>query len=329
MLAEIARRKEVAGLELAQRDTTTNRITIKSTEIAKALVTDALRAQFTREVASFGIADLAVELSQQTSAQGVPRFKVTLVRKPSAAVGDVLSEGEHRCVALAAFMAELATAGDESGIVFDDPMSSLDHMHREAVARRLVDEATRRQVIVLTHDLAFLFELDRAGRANQPRPQVSMGSVTRGAEKAGFCHNEPPFKARRAVNIVATLTQRLQNERRHHDQGDEDSWRDSVKSIAGVLRDTWESAVEETVGYVIKRLSNKVDTAGLIKLTVITQLDCENMRDGYGRCSELLHSAAHELNRPLPRPDVLAAEIDTLGRWALDLRQRQDAARLN
>ena len=328
VLAEIARRGEIAQLEVAQRATTTNRITGKSTEIAQALVTDALRAQFAVEVASFGIANLAVELRQQNSAQGIPRFKVALVRQPRAAVGEVLSEGEHRCVALAAFMAELATAGNQSGIVFDDPVSSLDHMHREAVAKRLIDEASRRQVIVLTHDLAFLFELERAAQEAQPRPQVSMGSVSRGADKAGFCRNEPPFKARRAVEIMGALTRQLANERRHFEQGDEDNWRVTVKSIAGVLRDTWETAVEETVGHVLRRLSYKVSTGGLIKLTVISPADCEAMRDGFGRCSELLHSSARELNRPLPRPEALAAEIDALNRWATDLRQRQDAVRL-
>lgn len=63
--------------------------------------------------------------------------KACRARMPTAAVGQVLSEGEHRCVALAAFMAELATTENKSGIVFDDPVSSLDHMHREAVASAL------------------------------------------------------------------------------------------------------------------------------------------------------------------------------------------------
>jgi energy-coupling factor transporter ATP-binding protein EcfA2 len=329
VLAEIARRGEIAVLEVAQRATTTNRITAKSTEIAQALVTDALRAQFALEVASFGIAGLAVELRQQNSAQGIPRFKVALVGQPKAALGEVLSEGEHRCVGLAAFMAELTTAGNQSGIVFDDPVSSLDHMHRQAVARRLIDEASRRQVIVLTHDLAFLFELERAAQEVQPRAQVAMGSVARGADRAGFCRNEPPFKARRAAEVTGALNRQLANERRHFDHADEDSWRATVKSIAGVLRDTWETAVEETVGHVIRRLSQKVDTKGLIKLTVVTRADCEAMRDGYGRCSEMLHSAAPELNRPLPRPEALTAEIEALTQWATDLRQRQEAARLH
>ena len=328
VLAEIERLKQIARLEAAQRDTTTNRITTKSTEIAQALVTDALRAQFAREVASFEITGLAVELRQQNSVQGIPRFKVALTRKPTAAVGQVLSEGEHRCVALAAFMAELATTENKSGIVFDDPVSSLDHMHREAVAKRLVAEAAHRQVIVFTHDLAFLFELNRAADDAQPKPPVAISSISRGADKAGFCRSEPPFKARRVSDITTSLSNQLAGERYHFEQGNLDEWRKSVKSIAATLRDTWEIAVEEAVGYVIRRLSNEVKTPGLVKLTAITVPDCEAMRDGFGRCSELLHSAAAALNRPLPRPEALTAEIDALAAWADNLRQRQSAARL-
>lgn len=329
VLAEIGRLKQIAQLEVAQRDTTTNRITTKSTEVAQALVTDALRAQFAREVASFGIAGLAVELRQQNSIQGIPRFRVALTRKPNAAVGQVLSEGEHRCVALAAFMAELATTENKSSIVFDDPVSSLDHMHRDSVAKRLIAEAAHRQVIVFTHDLAFLFELNRAADHLYPKPPVAISSVSRGADKAGFCRSEPPFKARRVGDITMSLANQLANERYHFDQGNDDEWRKTVKSIAGALRDTWEIAVEEVVGHVTRRLSNEVKTPGLVKLTAITVPDCEAMRDGFGRCSELLHSAAAALNRPLPSPDAVSAEIDALSTWANDLRQRQAAARLH
>ncbi|ABQ39532.1 DEAD/DEAH box helicase [Bradyrhizobium sp. BTAi1] len=225
-------------------------------------------------------------------------------------------------------LAELATTENKSGIIFDDPVSSLDHMHREAVAKRLVAEAARRQVIVFTHDLAFLFELNRAADNADPKLQVAISSVSRGADKAGFCRSEPPFKARRVSDITASLTNQLANERYYFDQGNEDEWRKTVKSIAGTLRDTWEIAVEEVVGHVIRRLSNEVKTPGLVKLTAITVADCEAMRDGFGRCSELMHSAAAALNRPLPRPDVLSAEISALAAWADSLRQRQGAARL-
>jgi hypothetical protein len=328
VLAEITRLGQISSLEAAQRETITNRITTKSTEIAQALVTDALRAQFAREVASFEIAGLAVELRQQNSIQGMPRFKVALTRKPGATVGQVLSEGEHRCVALAAFMAELITTDNKSSIVFDDPVSSLDHMHRSAVAKRLIAEAAHRQVIVFTHDLAFLFELNRAAEDVQPKPQVSVKSISRGADKAGFCRSEPPFKARSVSDITVSLTRQLENEKYHFEQGNEDEWRKTVKSITSALRDTWEIAVEESVGHVIRRLSNEVNTKGLVKLTVITVTDCEIMREGFGRCSELMHSAAPTLNRPLPRPDALSTEINALATWTDEIRQRQSAARL-
>ena len=328
IFAQIERLKLIQRLEAAQRDTATNRITTKSTEIAQALVTDALRAQFARELASLDIADLALELRQQNSVHGVPRFKVALTRKPNVVVGHVLSEGEHRCVALAAFLAELATTENKSGIVFDDPVSSLDHMHREAVAKRLIVEASHRQVVVFTHDLAFLFELRRAADEVQPRPQVTISSVSRGIDKAGFCRSEPPFKARGVSEITSSLTNQLSNERYHFDQGNEDEWRRTVKFITGTLRDTWEIAVEEVVGHVMRRLSNEVKTPGLVKLTAITVSDCETMRDGFGRCSELLHSAAVALNRPLPRPDALSVEIDALAGWAESLRLRQTVTKL-
>ena len=46
------------------------------------------------------------------------------------------------------------------------------------------------------------------------------------------------------------------------------------KSFQDQLRTVWERAVEEVVGPVIRRLSRKVDTSGLIKLTIITAADC-------------------------------------------------------
>lgn len=325
VIAEIERCKQVVKLEAALRDATSNRTTAKSTEIAQTLVTDALRAQFAREVASLEIADLAVELRQQNSIQGVPRFKVALTRNSSVTVGQILSEGEYRCVALAAFMAEIATTENNSGIVFDDPVSSLDHMHRKAVAKRLVVEAAHRQVIVFTHDLAFLFELTRAPADSQPKTQVAIRSISRGADRAGFCRSEHPFKARKVSDITTSLSNQLAGERYHFENGNQDEWRKSVKSIAGTLRDTWEIAVEEVVGHVVRRLSNEVKTAGLVKMTAITVPDCDVMRDGFGRCSELLHSAAADLNRPLPKPEALTAEIDILKNWAESIRLRQAA----
>jgi hypothetical protein len=154
----------------------------------------------------------------------------------------------------------------------------------------------------------FTVARDRTADDAQPKPQVTISSVSRSADKAGFCRSEPPFKARCVSDLMASLTNQLANERYHFDQGNQDEWRNTVKSIAELLRDTWEIAVEEVVGHGIRRLSNEVKTPGLVKLTAITVPDCAAMRDGFGRCSELLHGAPLALNRPLPRPEAFTSE---------------------
>jgi energy-coupling factor transporter ATP-binding protein EcfA2 len=325
VLAQVQRLKLISANELALSTTTTNRISIKSTEIARTLVTDLLRTQFAREVAGFGVTDLEVELLQQGTERGSPRFKVVFARKPDASVGQVLSEGEYRCVALAAFMAELVTSGGNSGIVFDDPVSSLDHRHREAVAKRLAAEAAVRQVVVFTHDLAFLVDLRDAAQSARPRVELHLAEVTRGRSNAGICKDGPPFNARKIPEITRGQSKRLEDTRRYHDLGNVDEWRNAVESIVTSVRKTWEDAVEEVVRCVTYRLSPKIKTNGLVRLTAITTKDCEVMRDAFGRCSQLLHSVSREANRPLPTPDSVAAEINALETWYTDLQQRQNA----
>jgi ABC-type cobalamin/Fe3+-siderophores transport system ATPase subunit len=321
VIAEIGRRAEIVKLDKAVKDTATNRITTKSSELADKLVTNTLRAQFAQEVDRLGVAGLAIELRKERSEPGVPLFRVSLIKKPTAKVGDVLSEGEYRCVALAAFMAELATGDAHSTIVFDDPVSSLDHMHRDGVANRLAAEGARRQVIVLTHDIAFLFLLTEFCRANGTH--IAYRSINRGTELAGFCQPNPPPNAQPVDKVIESLQKQLDNTKIHHERGNKEEWYRTVRSLQEQLRTTWERCVEDALSPVVRRLANKIDTKGLAKVTVVTIEDCQVMRDAFGRCSNLLHSVAEALNPPLPAPAVIEAEIKILRDWMAAIRNRQ------
>lgn len=324
--AQRDRLKQVEQLGEYKKETATSAITSKSTGIAKALVTDSLRAEFSKEASALGIANREVELRQSGSKQGVPQFKVSLIRKQDAQLGMVLSEGEFRCAALAAFLAEITTSDEKSAIVFDDPVSSLDHMHRELVANRLAEEAKHRQVVVFTHDIAFLFYLEHARKEAQI--QLSVRSVGRGKDAAGFCNEEPPIQARSVDQTISSIQKQLDNQKVQHEQGQQDLWSISIASFSDQLRKAWERVVEDAVTPVIKRLSNKVYTDGLIKLTVLIEDDVKQMRDGYGRCSKLKHSDAEVLNPPLPTPTKVQDEIDALKNWTTSVKARQDAAKL-
>ena len=236
----------------------------------------------------------------------------------------VLSEGEHRCVALAAFMAELATTENTSGIVFDDPVSSLDHIHRKVVAKRLVDAANQRQVIVFTHDLEFLILLREASRHRQGNDPTFM-SVIKVGQKAGIC-GESPFKALSVKERVDWMKKTLKNGTEELLKGNTKEWDDYCKNIYSSLRQTWEAAVEEVVSPVIKRLHHKVDTSKLCELAEITPDDAEKMREEFVLCSVQMHDSPAASNPPTPKPEEVEERIDKLNDWYKDLKSRQAAA---
>ena len=66
--------------------------------------------------------------------KGKTRVSLQLDATRSVDVGEVLSEGERRAVALAFFLAEVGVSEHGGGVVLDDPVSSLDHARRSYVA---------------------------------------------------------------------------------------------------------------------------------------------------------------------------------------------------
>ncbi|MDZ7798367.1 MAG: hypothetical protein U5L76_01985 [Patescibacteria group bacterium] len=71
----------------------------------------------------------------------------------------ILSEGEQKVISLADFISEIRLSGVNKGIIFDDPVTSLDDERKENIAKRLAAESKERQVIIFTHDLVFLHAL--------------------------------------------------------------------------------------------------------------------------------------------------------------------------
>ncbi|TKW61687.1 MAG: hypothetical protein DI628_03405 [Blastochloris viridis] len=323
VLAEIARKKQIDALEGLKKQTDSAPITRKSTEMSEALVTNALKSRFAKEVNEMKLAGLAVELRQERSVGGAPQFKVALIQRPSQTVGSILSEGEFRCIALAAFMAEQATAHSQSGIVFDDPVSSLDHVHREAVALRLAKEAINRQVVVFTHDIAFLFYLNQA--AKELGAEIIYRHITKRPDSSatGLCHNNAPPKAQPVDKRIESLQAALDGKKFHYDNGNTAEWERAVRELSDDLRFTWERAVEDVVGEVTSRFANKVKTPGLVRLTAVTMDDCKTMRESFARCSEWLHSPGASLNPTLPSAQDMQNEIDALRAWYTNLRERQ------
>jgi hypothetical protein len=172
------------------------------------------------------------------------------------------------------------------------------------------------------HDIAFLFLVYESCR--DEGTHIGFRSINRGTEFAGFCNANPPPNAQPLEKVIEGMTKYLSDREIHYERGKQEEWYLTVKCLQEQLRTTWERAVENALSPVIKRLTNKVDTKGLPKLTVLKMEDCRVMREAYGRCSALLHSTSQAINKPLPTPAVIEAEITALKTWVDDIQQRQD-----
>jgi hypothetical protein len=154
----IKRLKLKEALTQCKGDLKTKAISDKARELASMAVTRALKKALDDEFQEIGVGYIKTKLTERVS-QGKMLHKLVLDLPVAKKLDEILSEGEQRAIAIGAFLAELHIAKHKGGIVFDDPVSSLDHHWRRNVARRLVREAKERQVIVLTHDTTFLGEL--------------------------------------------------------------------------------------------------------------------------------------------------------------------------
>ena len=154
----IQRMQVKAKLTKCKDDLKTKAISDKAKELASQVVTAALKSALDTEFQALGVGHIKTKLNERVE-YGKMKHKLVLDLPRTMKLDEILSDGEQRAIAIGSFLAELHLAGHGGGIVFDDPVSSLDHNWRSNVARRLVEEAKKRQVIVLTHDTVFLGEL--------------------------------------------------------------------------------------------------------------------------------------------------------------------------
>jgi ABC-type transport system involved in cytochrome c biogenesis ATPase subunit len=96
-----------------------------------------------------------IEIDAKSSDAQSNRQLLLKGKDPSA----ILSEGEQKVIALADFIAETNITTINKGIIFDDPVNSLDEKRKSVIAERLVSISQEKQVIIFTHDLVFIYSL--------------------------------------------------------------------------------------------------------------------------------------------------------------------------
>lgn len=321
---ECKRRKLLHAVGKAIEATDTGRISRKSTEIARSSVTDRLRGQFARELDRLGVRHARVELAQVSTQQGAPHFRAQIVDAPDANLQRILSEGERTCVAISGFLAELAVAEHRSALVFDDPVTSLDHNWRRKVATRLAEESSERQVIVFTHDTVFLMTLmEAAGSLKLP---ISPISLERRRDVVGFVEPGLPWNTRRVKERIELLRRRLDEARPYWDSQESHIYEPLARDLYGLLREAWERGVEELLlNGVVVRFGRAVQTKRLSVLVDITEADVSVVDAAMSKCSTFMrgHDDPAAINDPVPGLPEMEGDIKGFEDWVQAMRKRK------
>jgi len=312
VLKAVSRLSHQAKLTKCLSTVKTNAISLKASEVAERVVSKGLAEALNREFKTLGVGTLSVSL-QSRADKGKALHKLRLEMPQSRSPGDILSEGEQRAIAIGSFLAEVGLSGGKGGVVFDDPVSSLDHRRRERVARRLVAEAAKRQVIVFTHDLYFLCIL--AEEAESAGVPIATQSVIRRNEGFGVADPDLPFEGKNSAKRIGALKSQQQLIAKLFKDGDEQKHRKQTVDAYFRLRLAWERAVEEVLlRKVVLRFRKGVETQRLAEV-IVDDSDYAKVDAGMSRCSNYAHDKALMGGVAVPEPDELLADIMSLETW--------------
>lgn len=288
----------------------TGKLSRLQTKVANQLITERLRKELDEIRGALRARYLKVDLAP-ASRGGRALVGLTFPRKTKAKLEEVFSGGERRTLALAFFLAEVAAADHDGTIVLDDPVSSLDADRRLFVARRLIEEAKRRQVIVFTHDPHLLILLRREHGA----VPMTVRTCENVSGTAGHVSDGEPWTTSKAAALLQKLRScHLKDARKYHREGNPDGYAHAVDAFLKRLRKTWERAVAELFLGVVEPGSFEVQTKKLRPMS-ITPAMVEAVRAGMGALSFDAHDQGTSMPQTLPSLEDLEVLLAPLERF--------------
>lgn len=244
--------------------------------------------------------------------------KMSTLRKlqvAGEAANRILSEGEQRSISLADFLTEAQMNPHNKGVIFDDPVNSMDHERKELIAKRLVKLSRSKQVVIFTHDLSFLVRL-RLEAENIPDFELTLVSLTRAGNTAGIVLTDTPWIGQTVKTRIGLLKNRLVNIKKTERDGNTLEYTDAVKTWFMYLRETWERVVEERLlKGVVERFGLGIQTQRLQKIEFSAEL-VSQIEHGMTESSRWVHDTAAGLNPTTPDTAKLREDLDFLEAFA-------------
>lgn len=317
--AEIMRLKQYKQYDDWKSFANSKGVSLKSAEVAEKVITHAYVGRFNRELLALGANRIKVELVKTKAEKGKVLHRLQLKGvKSKQTLDKVLSEGERRVVALAAYLADLTEKPSNAPFIFDDPISSLDQTWEERTIDRLVQLSETRQVIVFTHRLSFM------GLIGEKSEDVTCVHIRQEPWGAGETGDVPLYGKKPDPALNQLLNTRLTQARKAHQDHGWDDYYPLGKSICSDFRILLERVVEFVMlADVVQRHRREVHTKNKIRhLAKITSADCALIEDLMTKYSCFEHSQSNEAPVQVPEPDELKADIERLIAWHSEFTKR-------
>ena len=317
---EIERLKKRRKLEAAKQKTITTSVTSEIRELLENLQ-DYNRA-FESEIKQLQLDRVSLFVTR--ASKGKVMNKPQLVRtQQNAELPFVFSEGEQTILGLAALFTEVQLNSSNSALILDDPVNSLDHVRRRLVAKRLVEIAGSRQVIIFTHDVAFVRDLKLEASAGNVKIADRSVEQCMGDKKPGKCYDRHPWKARDVKNRIKFLEDELDRIKKEQGKWDGDTYEKEVSSWAGSLSETLERTVsQEIVDPVLAEGGLEVHPKMVRIFAEFTDDDYNEFDNSYSQVS--LWAKRHDKNPKsnyVP-PDIkcLEKELENVKAWFMRIK---------
>lgn len=319
----IQRMRIKVKLDKCKEDLKTKPVSDKAKALSNKAVTQSLQNALNVEFQLLGARHVKAKLKSRVE-HGKTKHKLVLDLPGTTKIDEILSEGEQRIIALGSFLAELHLAGHHGGIVFDDPVSSLDHRWRRNVAYRLVREAKRRQVIVFTHDTAFLGEMRDA--IEQKSVPHLIHSLEWAGGSPGQVRDGLPWEHKSYKDRLDKLTKAQKALERAWPAYPTEADRAKMRRVYGDLRATIERVIQDVVfNGVVQRYRDWIRVDKLNDVVGFAEPECKEICRLHKKCCGVVaaHDPASAKNAPVPDPPELFKDIDDLVAVTDAIKSRQ------
>jgi energy-coupling factor transporter ATP-binding protein EcfA2 len=325
MLDLVERMRVKALLAKCKDELKTKPVSDKAKEFASKAVTVPLRAALKEEFEALGVSHAMPRLDESVE-RGKMKHKLQLDLAVPAQIRDILSEGEQRAIAVGSFLAELKTGGHSGGIVFDDPVSSLDHIRRQHVARRLVVEAAKRQVIVFTHDATFLGEL--SDLIEQHGTEHAIHHLSWEGNRSGKVNAGLPWHHQTFKDRIDKLEQAQKKLEKSWPPYPDEHQSAAMRTQYSMLRATIERLIQDLVfNGVVVRYRDWIKVGNLGEVVGFDDSECKEIERLHKACCDVTeaHDPSSSKNAPVPTAQQLGADIAALAAVAQSIRSKREA----